>query len=70
MKFSLYLLTRHEYFITTKKKIIPMIIGDIIFPKITPNLNHNLFSGVKIFERITICSGFWKIAHFPNSITL
>ena len=27
-----------------------MIIGDIIFPKITPNLNHNLFSGVKIFE--------------------
>ena len=36
--------------VTTKKKIIPMIIGDIIFPKITPNLNHNLFSGVKIFE--------------------
>ena len=27
-----------------------MIIGEIIFPKNNPNLNHNLFKGVSIFE--------------------
>ena len=27
-----------------------MIIGEIIFPRIIPNLNHTLLSGVKIFE--------------------
>ncbi len=36
--------------VTTKKKIIPIIIGEIIFPKIIPNLNHILFKGDKIFE--------------------
>ena len=38
------------HIITTKKKIIPIIIGEIIFPKIIPNLNHILFKGDKIFE--------------------
>ena len=36
--------------VTTKKKIIPIMIGEIIFPKKIPNLNHNLFKGDKIFE--------------------
>ena len=36
--------------VTTKKKIIPMIIGDIIFPRNIPNLNQSLFKGVKILE--------------------
>ena len=31
--------------VTTKKKIIPIIIGEIILPKKIPNLNHNLFRG-------------------------
>tara|TARA_E500000178_G_scaffold44228_1_gene39497 strand:- start:453 stop:647 length:195 start_codon:yes stop_codon:yes gene_type:complete len=33
-----------------KKKITPIISGEIIFPKNNPNLNHILFSGVKILE--------------------
>ena len=36
--------------VTTKKKIIPMIKGDIIFPKNIPNLNQILFKGAKILE--------------------
>ena len=36
--------------VTTKKKIIPIIIGEIIFPKNIPNLNQSLFKGVKILE--------------------
>ena len=36
--------------VTTKKKIIPIIIGAIKFPNKIPNLNHNLFKGVRIFE--------------------
>ena len=36
--------------VTTKKNIIPSIIGDIIFPKNIPNLNQSLFKGVKILE--------------------
>ena len=39
--------------VTTKKNIIPIIIGEIIFPKNIPNLNHNLFKGVRIFEFIS-----------------
>ena len=35
---------------TTKKNIILIINGEIIFPKIIPNLNHKLFKGVRIFE--------------------
>ena len=31
---------------------MPRIIGDMIFPKKIPNLNHNLFKGVKIIELI------------------
>lgn len=36
--------------VITVKNIIIIIIGEIIFPKIIPNLNHILFNGVKIFE--------------------
>ena len=36
--------------VTTRKKIIPIITGEIIFPKIIPNLNQILFKGVKILE--------------------
>ena len=36
--------------VTTKKNIILIINGEIIFPKIIPNLNHKLFKGVRIFE--------------------
>ena len=36
--------------VTTKKNIIHIINGEIIFPKNIPNLNQNLFKGVKIFE--------------------
>ena len=38
--------------VTIKKKIVPKIIGDTIFPKKIPNLNHSLFKGVKIVELI------------------
>lgn len=34
----------------TIKKIINMTIGEVKFPIKIPNLNHNLFNGVKIFE--------------------
>lgn len=33
-----------------QKKIKPIIIGEIIFPKSKPNLNQILFKGDKIFE--------------------
>jgi hypothetical protein len=36
--------------VTTKKNIIPIINGEIIFPKNIPNLNQSLFIGVKILE--------------------
>ena len=36
----------------TKKKTIPITIGAIMDPKIIPNLNHSLFSGVNSFEFI------------------
>ena len=36
--------------VTTKKNIIPIIIGEIILPKKIPNLNQSLFKGVKILE--------------------
>ena len=36
--------------VTTRKKIIAIITGEIIFPKIIPNLNQILFKGVKILE--------------------
>ena len=36
--------------VTTRKKIIAIITGEIIFPKIIPNLNQILFRGVKIRE--------------------
>ena len=38
--------------VTTKKNIIPITHGEIIFPKSIPNLNHNLLKGVRIFESI------------------
>ena len=36
--------------VTTKKNIIPIITGEIIFPKNIPNLNQSLLKGVKNFE--------------------
>ena len=36
--------------VTTKKNIIPIIIGEIIFPNNNPNLNQSLFKGVKILS--------------------
>ncbi len=36
--------------VTTKKKIIPITIGEIIFPKRKPNLNQILFNGSNNFE--------------------
>ena len=39
--------------VTTKKNITPIIIGEINFPKIIPNLNHILLRGFKIFELIS-----------------
>ena len=36
--------------VTTKKKMIPIIIGDINFPNKIPNLNHKRFNGLNIFE--------------------
>ena len=35
---------------TTKKKIIPITIGEIIPPKNKPNLNQSILRGVKILE--------------------
>ena len=36
--------------VTTKKKIIPIIIGETIFDNKIPNLNHNLLSWFNNFE--------------------
>ena len=36
----------------TKKYIIPIITGENNFPKISPNLIHNILKGVNIFEFI------------------
>ena len=36
--------------VTTKKNIRLITIGEIIFPKNTPNLNQAWFKGVKILE--------------------
>ena len=38
--------------VTTKKNIMPIITGEIIFPKNIPNLNQSLFKGVNILEFI------------------
>ena len=38
--------------VTTKKKIIPITIGEIIFPKSKPNVNQILFNGFNSFELI------------------
>ena len=38
--------------VTTPKKIIPIIIGDINLPNNNPNLNQNLFKGDKTLEFI------------------
>ena len=38
--------------VTTKKNIIPMTSGEIIFPRKIPNLNQSLLKGVKILELI------------------
>ena len=38
--------------VTTVKKTIPITIGAIMAPNKIPNLNHNLFKGVKILELI------------------
>ena len=38
--------------VTTKKKIIPIIIGDINLPRKIPNLFHRMFNGVNNFELI------------------
>ena len=36
--------------VTTKKNIILIIIGEIILPRIIPNLNQSLLNGFNIFE--------------------
>ena len=36
----------------TKKNIIPITNGEIIFPKKIPNLNQRIFNGVNNFEFI------------------
>ena len=36
--------------VTTKKKTIPITIGEIKFPRNNPNLNHILFNGERRFE--------------------
>ena len=36
--------------VTTKKNIIPITNGEIIFPRKIPNLNQSLLSGFKILE--------------------
>ena len=36
--------------VTTKKNIAPIMTGDIIIPRIIPNLNQILFKGDKILE--------------------
>ena len=36
--------------VTTKKNTKPITIGETYLPNNIPNLNHNMFSGVKIFE--------------------
>ena len=36
--------------VTTKKYTIPITIGEIIFPKNSPNFIQSLFKGVKSFE--------------------
>ena len=38
--------------VTTKKKIIPITIGETIFPNNKPNFNQILFKGDKIAELI------------------
>ena len=38
--------------VTTIKKIVPIIIGDINFPNKIPNLNQSLFNGLKKLEFI------------------
>ena len=35
---------------TTKKNITPITIGETIFPKKIPNLNHKIFKGVNSLE--------------------
>ena len=49
-KYSAFTIAGSAIGVTTKKKIIPIIIGDIIFPRNIPNLNQSLFKGVKILE--------------------
>jgi hypothetical protein len=51
-KSLLSILIKKAIGVTTKKNIIPIIIGEINFPKKIPNLNQTLFNGVKIFEFI------------------
>ena len=36
--------------VTTKKKISPIINGDIIFPRNIPNLNQIILKGVSILD--------------------
>ena len=38
------------YGVATRKKINPITIGAIKFPRKIPNLNHNLFKGESILE--------------------
>ncbi len=45
-------LTRKLSGVTRKKNIIAIMIGAMILPKNSPNLIHNLLSGVKSLELI------------------
>ena len=50
--------------VTTKKKIIPITIGETIFPRNKPNLNHIIFSGDSNFEFVK--PNIKKIADINN----
>ena len=55
--------------VTIRKKIIPMIKGEIIFPKKIPNLNQILFSGVSKKEFINPKNKKTKLKNKAQSLT-
>ena len=55
--------------VTTKKKIIPIIKGEIIFPKRIPNLNQILFNGVNKKEFINPKNKKIKLKNKAQSLT-
>ena len=64
----LKILIKIEVGVTTKKNINPITSGDTMLPSNKPNLNHNLFNGVKNFELIK--PNAKKIIDITNDQTL